>query len=377
MNNAKISSTDNVAPKELLGIQHLRGIAALLVVFTHIDAMSRFPKYFNINVFAGWFDAGAVGVQLFFVISGFIIPYVSLATDSLEPKTTASSFFRRRFIRIIPFMWACIIGYALLRLLGRGTFPLMPYLRAMTLFPVGEVSPLQIWTLRHEFLFYSIFCLTILLPKKQQWLVITFWFLTPFIWFPLSTSTDSLTPESFLQALGNFVFNKHNIFFGIGFLIGILHIKNYINWKWVTRHGFFFSLVSVIPLLIGALLVGTDTNFSEFWAVITLSVLAAISLLAGISLDSSRPLTLIDKVGLKLGDASYSIYLTHAAFISAILGIWSKLQPDANYALIIIVGTALACVAGVAVHILVEKPLIKFVQKILKPKVAQPLPSNG
>ncbi|MBA4057010.1 MAG: hypothetical protein C0490_20010, partial [Marivirga sp.] len=123
---------------------------------------------------------------------------------------------------------------------------------------------------------------------------------------------------------------------------------------------------------------GTDTNSSEFWAVITLGLLAAISLLAGISIESTKPLNFIDKVGLILGDASYSIYLTHTAFVSAILGVWSKVQPGANYALIIIGGTALACIGGVAVHLLVEKPIIKFAQKILRPKkVGAPLPSNG
>jgi len=362
-------------PKELLGVQHLRGIAALLVVFTHTDGMSRFPKYFNISIFPGWLESGAIGVQLFFVISGFIIPYVSLKQSSLQPEMSASTFLRRRFIRIIPFMWACIIGYAMLRLVGRGTFPVVPYLRALTLFPVGEVNPEQVWTLRHEFLFYSTFCVAVLYSARQQWFAMAFWFLSPFLWSLVDANFD-LNHDTFLYELCGFLFSKYNIFFGIGFLAGVFHIKGY-QWTWVSRHGFLVCFLSALPLIVAAHLLGTDTKTMALGPTIVLAILGFGSLLVGVSIQTPQPLSWLDKVGLKLGDASYSIYLTHTAFVSAILGVWSKIQPSAHLVLIIVVGTLLACIGGILVHTFVEKPLIKFAQKALnpKPKVMQPAPA--
>ena len=354
-------------PKELVGIQHLRGIAAVMVVFVHIDGMARFPKYFNASLFPGWLDWGSIGVHLFFVISGFIIPYVSLRQDSLQPEMSAATFLRRRFIRIVPFMWVCIVGYAMLRLLGRGTFPVIPYLTAMTLFPVGEVNPEQVWTLRHEFLFYTIYCGAILYSLKKRWFVMAFWFVTPFIWYGVTATMTDLPSESFLYLLCGFLFSKFNIFFGIGFLVGVIHLKGY-RWTFVSRHGFLISLLSALPLIVAAQTVGLDVKFIGFGPVILLAVLGAFSLFIGISLETPKPLTVLDKIGLKLGEASYSIYLTHTAFVSAILGIWSKLLPSSHLVLIVAAGSIMACIGGILVHMFVEKPVIAFAQKILGPK---------
>jgi exopolysaccharide production protein ExoZ len=376
MNSDNQGIKSDSKPKELVGIQHLRGIAALLVVLTHIDGMARFPKYFNISI-PGLLGSGAIGVHLFFLISGFIIPYVSLKQNSLLPEMSASTFLRRRFIRIIPFMWACVIGYAMLRFVGRGTFPVIPYLRALTLFPVGEVNPEPVWTLRHEFLFYTIFCVALLYSKRQQWIAMAFWFLSPFLWYLVTANVD-LQSDSFLYELCTFVFSKLNIFFGIGFLAGVFHMKGY-QWTWVSRHGFLVSLLSTLPLVVVADFLLTDTKFMAFGPTIVLGIFALGSLFVGVTLQTPKPLSLIDKVGLKLGDASYSIYLTHTAFVSAILGIWSKILPSTHLVLIILVGTLLAVLGGIVVHTFIEKPLIKLTQKVLnpKPKVMQPAPAIG
>jgi peptidoglycan/LPS O-acetylase OafA/YrhL len=363
----KANQTDS-PPKELQGIQHLRGIAAVLVVFSHIDGMFRFPKYFNNNTFPGWLDSGAVGVHLFFVISGFIIPYVSLKNQSLEPKTTYSSFLRRRFARIIPFMWTCIVGYAVLKMFGRGTLPGIAYLRALTLFPVGEVEPNVIWTLRHEFLFYSVFCLTILYSVKPRWAGLAVWFLSPFLWFLLISSIPNVSVDSFVYELCNFLFSKFNILFGVGFVIGVLNMKGYLSTKWITRHGFLVSLLSAIPLVIAAHIIGLEADRNSFWEFSIFGLLAALSLIIGISLENAKTISIVDKVGLKLGDASYSIYLTHSAIVSAILGIWSRLQPSAPFALVLIGGSILVCLGGVLIHEFVEKPIIRIAQKVLNPK---------
>ena len=341
--------------RELFGVQYLRGIAAMLVVLSHISAQCTFPKYFNGEVFGGFFLAGTVGVELFFVISGFIITYVSLANYTLQPTLSASSFFEKRFQRIVPFMWICIIGYALLKSMGRGSFPITPYLRAMVLFPIGDLQPNVIWTLRHEFLFYSLFCLFGISLRKWPYLIA--WFLSPIVWFSFFSSESS-----FFSELGEFLFNKVNILFGMGFLLGIAYQKGLFVYSVNTRFSFIWLLLLSTPLLFFAYAAGKDRINLAFNFAIISGLISTALLLFGVSLIPKKPLNYLDRVGLLLGDASYSIYLTHSAIISATLGIWSKFKPNANLVVVLITVFAICLMIGVIVHKWIEKPLISFVK---------------
>src|SRR5262245_4291829 len=81
----------------LFNIQALRMIASLIVVHAHVAAAS--------GLDLAW-HGGATGVDLFFVISGFIIAYVT----SIEP----GQFMTRRLIRIVPIYWSTTIALYLL-----------------------------------------------------------------------------------------------------------------------------------------------------------------------------------------------------------------------------------------------------------------------
>ncbi|MGV3558520.1 acyltransferase family protein [Larkinella arboricola] len=353
-------------PKEILCIQYLRGIAAILVILAHTTTMARFTKYFNFNILSGYFASAAVGVELFFVISGFIIAYVSLQ-DNLRPKIKPLVFLKRRFVRIIPFMWLCIIGYAILRILGRGTFPVEPYLRAMTLYPIGAVQPNQIWTLRHEFLFYGLFCVFIL--YKPQWkLGLLVWFLSPLLWFGLGIS-EGLEPSS-MHILLDFIFNRVNLLFGLGFLIGIACLSGFLRPRISTQFGFPICFLLSIPILLVAHMtgIGIDKSGPSFVKTLSVGILSALVVIAAILMESKRPLNWMDRLGLLLGDASYAIYLTHLAVISAVLGVWSRWQPNANGIVILIVCCVLCCGIGIVVHKLVEKPLIKVLRPFVEKK---------
>ncbi len=63
---------------ELAGIQYIRAAAALMVVLDHTSAMMAEPKYFGHHPFGRLLESGAVGVDLFFCLSGFIIVFIAL-----------------------------------------------------------------------------------------------------------------------------------------------------------------------------------------------------------------------------------------------------------------------------------------------------------
>src|SRR4051812_24121667 len=105
-NNLNIHS--KARPGDVVGVQYLRGIAALAVVIDHAAGMTASQKYFGRDVLEGALSYGAIGVDIFFMISGFIITIISLGKENLEPTVSMRDFFVRRFIRIVPLMWTAI-----------------------------------------------------------------------------------------------------------------------------------------------------------------------------------------------------------------------------------------------------------------------------
>jgi len=96
----------------------IRGIAVLLVLFFHgfgfrygVQGLSGFPKLFVAATLPGW-----MGVNLFFVLSGFLITGILLDT---KPKADYyRSFYTRRALRILPLYYGVLLLLAVLTRTG-------------------------------------------------------------------------------------------------------------------------------------------------------------------------------------------------------------------------------------------------------------------
>lgn len=339
------------------GIQYLRGIAAILVIFTHCNAMMAFPEYFGSEL-APAFHAGSYGVQFFFAISGFIITLTSLNAD-LTPKRTIGDFAWNRFIRIIPLMWVCILGYNLLSYLGTGAVEWGPLLRAMVLWPVGDLKPNVIWTLRHEALFYAVFAIAMLGGKQRIWLLIG-WFLSPLVWQAMWTG--GMDMGSIGNELATLTFNAANLHFGVGFLVAAMWLQ------FGKLHNVFtltFPIVATLGTacaLLAWFLVGQPSQWPVNFLV---SAFLSAALLAVVLLPVRS-----SKLGLFLGDASYSIYLVHNAVLLICLEAASRVQILLEWQWAMLPAFVFsAVVGGSAVHIFVERPLLGMLRRRAKPAV--------
>ena len=135
---------------ELISIQFLRGLAAFLVMFAH--AQSETVQKFGAEAYRQIDLPGGFGVDIFFVISGFIMVYASQGLFG-QPGA-AAEFMKRRVIRIVPLYWfytTAMVAATLLfadRLNSAAFEPynaIMSYLFIPAMAPKGEIAPILIW----------------------------------------------------------------------------------------------------------------------------------------------------------------------------------------------------------------------------------------
>jgi peptidoglycan/LPS O-acetylase OafA/YrhL len=147
-------------PKErLAGLDALRFFAACLVMMAHLTLSTEGPRAGTLMTLShypafselGGFSAGWVGVQIFFVISGFVIAYSAEGTSPL-------GFVRSRVVRLAPALVVCSTVTFLVLVLGAGTplrATLLDLARTWILWPLGPWVDAAYWTLVIEVIFYA------------------------------------------------------------------------------------------------------------------------------------------------------------------------------------------------------------------------------
>jgi peptidoglycan/LPS O-acetylase OafA/YrhL len=158
----------------LISVQSLRAIAAWMVVMHHVMQIfydSRGTDWFSV-LFSRY---GSIGVDIFFVISGFVI-YVSTS----ERKISSFHFFINRIIRIVPAYWIYTLLTALLVINFENLIPftqIEAWFLAKSLTFVPAINPGGVWyfplltvgwTLNFEMMFYLIFSLALLVPGNYR-----------------------------------------------------------------------------------------------------------------------------------------------------------------------------------------------------------------
>lgn len=158
-------SVVSALPQHLLSLDGLRGIAILLVIGHNVSMLDAPRSLSGAFAVAALFNIGWVGVQLFFVLSGFLITRILLQTQSSPHYYKA--FFMRRVLRIFPLYYgALLVLLVLLPAMGVDTGPvsgggsnvwLWLYLVNWTEpFTTGNSPAPHFWSLAVEEQFYLI-----------------------------------------------------------------------------------------------------------------------------------------------------------------------------------------------------------------------------
>lgn len=345
---------------QLLQLNWIRGIAALLVVAYHCEVTMLMPKYFGVSTFP-LFKAGHSGVQLFFVLSGFVI-YLAHHRDSEGNRSAVARFAAKRFRRLYPALWIVLVPLIILSFLGFSTTTPSNTDVALSLLilPVKEEVILATeWTLRHEILFYALF-LCFLWNRRIGFGLMLAWGL---MGLPLALINDK-------GWLIDFIFNNNHVLFLGGVGIAWLYIRGY------SAGGPYFLFAGLIVFTV-TFYFGISKQIPPN-AELLLFGLGAAGIIHG---ACSMPFLNRKIVPLEeAGAASYALYLIHYPLISLLVKIAVKLNatiaaPRALYFVVII---AVCQAAAVVFHHLIEAPLMKasWMQRLFLPTRAATVPSG-
>lgn len=345
--------------REIVGIQYLRAVAAVAVVLSHASGFAAQEKYFGVDFIDVFLHGGRRGVDLFFLVSGFIIAVASLRPASLEPSIGGAEFALRRFARVVPLMWLAIVVHCLVRFAATGNFALLPTLSAITLAPFGVVEPLQIWTLRHEVLFYLAFGLSFLVGQRRLSLLVV-WLLAPLLLliFPEAWSSHANAPDFF-----GVVLNPVNVEFGFGFLAAVFWLK-------ITRDRSFVSPIHPVVVVSLAMLalMGLDgwlgRDFPDLLGRILFGALCLPILLFASHVDC--PEGSLDRLGRLIGRTSYSLYLFNPVILLTVIAVWSAALPQTPVALVVLVTTIATTAVCTVIGLRIEEPLVRVSRRWLK-----------
>ncbi len=339
-----------------------RGLAAFAVCAYHLSIMFADPRFGKQQVLSNFTAYGYLGVDFFFVLSGFII--LMAHERDINRPSRLWEFLIKRFIRVYPLYWIftgiIIVGSAATG--GVNGYPTQfgDWASIITLFHWSNYDPPlnPSWTLYYEIIFYVLFGALIF----NRWLgaaVLALWFGLVLILWQLPPHDDRS------------IFNTLISVFNLSFLCGI-------GAFWLARHLGRRLSAPAIVLGIGVLATTylVETYAQPVFALRPLYGVGFMSLLAGcVSLERYgwKP----NAAGLlALGNASYALYLSHESVGSTAfkilikLGIFQRVDHRILY---------FAILAGMVVFALlfyrfVEEPMLRALRQVVKVKRSAPEP---
>ncbi|RUR01224.1 acyltransferase family protein [Labedella endophytica] len=364
-----------MALEKLHGLQGLRAVAAAWVVIEHYRLIlyALFPAA---EIVAPWVRSGFLGVEIFFILSGFIIAY--------NYAGRFASFSSKQYLRFIQLRFARVYPAHLITLAAAGVLVVGAALMGMQLETGGNYSPgsflgnvflLQAvpavgswnppaWSISAEFLAYLVFpVLAIALAKirtgRQGFLLAAAVAVAGTAgMMGLSVVNDSPTG-------GWMVLLRISVEFTIGALL-------FAGWRWLGDSRFstrweWAILGSVVAILMIVGAVGGEGS-------IALIAVPFIALLVIGCVGATGPLArvLASRVLQWGGEISYSVYMTHFLLLM-VFGKVLPLESLANSGLLIRMAVFAACMAavvaaGACCYYLVERPGREFVRRITEPK---------
>lgn len=355
------------APARIESIQALRGLSALLVVGYHFQEAIN-GVYAQGNLGAVLFGGGWVGVDLFFLISGFVMVFVT------EKRTEArfTPFVLKRFFRVFPLAWLATLLFFFAR---GGTFATLPETKAAYWDPWFFGSLLTVtWTIRFELVFYLLFALAFVISHRHRTLlcsaliVLAVLAAQAYVGGPFSLDPDvagvrlNTLPESVKNAPLLTIVNPLALEFIPGMLLAELYLRA------ARRERRWHDLLHLLaPIAITLFFAG---YFSGFWndptrgGRVRFALPFCFLLLATLLFAELRTKLRFSLLLTRIGELSYSIYLAHLP-VQALLKRYPRTADLRGWsALLLWSGATLA--VSLLTYFVLERPLARAGQALAR-----------
>lgn len=346
-----------INPEPLQCLQAGRALAALAVAAFHLSLMMGEPRYGGDAVLWDWTQYGRLGVDFFFVLSGFVILHAH-QRDIGQPSALPR-YAWRRLVRVYPVYWLYTGVFAALVWAGLGRNSSLPsgvldWVGAWTLLRLSPAEPplYVAWSLFHEMAFYALFALLVL-HRRLGLCVITAWGLLclglgghpgddP---GSIRLTYVSAVNLDFLLGMGACLLARRLRQWGVLLALGLLLVGS-IPWLWPLQSSAAYLLASsgmaAVLCALAILERERGCRFPGWW--------------------------------LRIGDASYSLYLLHLPIGGLLLKVLSLLPlpmwigPVSLAAGVLAATTALSVLAYQAV----EAPLVRRLRSAWRSQPASP-----
>jgi exopolysaccharide production protein ExoZ len=317
-------------------------------------------KFGGTPLLGNWTISGFAGVDLFFVISGFVMVWVT-RTDQGHARALPG-FWLTRFLRIYPLWWLVLSTIVAVWMIKPGwvyashlTDP--DILRSYLLFPAQEL-PLHAvgWTLIHEVWFYLVFGLLLLAPARLFPVLLA-------LWAAVVTSSALALPAPSEPILA-LIRHPLTLEFIVGAAIGLCASKGIFPApRLMLQFGCFVLLLSVISIR-----ENPSAAFAAEWPrVWQFGLPAALILWGWVGLEqqsgSNSP-----RWSQALGNWSYALYLIHVPVFVAVGRLAAPLSREgpSDNLLLIVVALASAIGAAFVLHVMFERPVRKLASVLVR-----------
>jgi exopolysaccharide production protein ExoZ len=340
----------------------------ILVVLFHANGLMNDPNYFGVPVtFISRWNYGYMGVDLFFVISGFIIYHVH-HTDIGRPAGLRQ-YLLKRFVRVFPVYWVAFLlltgAYAIKgEVLGESGLHLAEIVTDFFLVPSArERNFLEVgWTLFFELVFYVCFA-TLIFNKSLGRVVLGIYFAAAFA--VVVSGHRFSTPF-------NLVLSYYPLEFLLGMLVATVTPE-------IKSHGKLLLIAGILLLVAGCIVNGQNPTEFRHPFNLVFGMASALLISGALILERDGPV-IVDKqqkfprkivaIFIFIGTASYSIYLTHTPLlwvsgrIATMLYTRFPLPTDVVFFLLV----SGAVMGGCIFYQYVEKPLLRLLRNWLVSK---------
>ncbi len=363
-------------PSKLYGLDHLRALAILLVLVFHYLSFGH-PQWATIFTNIGW-----TGVDLFFVLSGFLIASQLFAQIKNGKTISLKTFFLKRLFRIIPaYLFIVAIYFCIPFFRERESLPplwrFLTFTQNLGLDRGNHGTFSHAWSLcveEHFYLFLPIILLILQLSnsfKKAYWIIIILFIagfaIRYYSWHSLYLPNSDSNTDVDYWAMYSY-YPTYNRLDGLLIGVSIAAVYQFLPalWQRISKYGNWLILIGIIILALCFQYCSTLYEYNTSIYGYTLISVGYGFMVAG----ALSPVSFLYKwksgITTLIATLSYGMYLSHKGIIHMTQVIFGDWGIDKNSSLMFLICVLLSIAFAWLLHLIIEKPFMKWRDVVLK-----------